>query len=72
MNKRQTLEHRSALAEASRVIAFATGQMDRLQAIIVDLDRVGLDSDDARDVLDAAEAHLALLRRQLGVVVRCK
>jgi len=44
------------MVEANRVIASATAQLERLQAIIAELDRVGLDADEARDVLDEAAA----------------
>src|SRR5215468_8583950 len=51
------LEHRSALVEAKRVIAYATAQLADLKSVIAEL--AGLDSDKAGDVLDVGQANLA-------------
>ena len=60
---------KSVTYHTKRTIAEATAQIERLQIVVAALEKVGLDSTEARDVLDEAQAHLALLRRQLGVVL---
>jgi len=58
------------LAEADQHIAAATARSAYVQADIANLERDGRDASAARDVLEALERSLELMRNYRGVVVQ--